>query len=359
MKILALTEGADHVCCRYRIEAFRPAFAGRGWTLAVQPLATSAWRRWRQFREARAYDVVILQRKLLPWWQTASLRRQAKTLVFDFDDAVYGRDSYSPKGHASISRQLRFWGVAFAADAVLAGNEHLRDRAAAIVGADRVHFAPTCVEPQRYSLAAHSAAGGDVQLVWIGQRSTLPSVAAMASHLAAAAAAVPGLALRVVSDVFPSLGGIRVIERPWEAAGEANELAVADVGVSWLPDDPWSRGKCGLKVLQFMAAGLPVVANRVGVHEAMIVDGETGFLADAPEEWSAAIRRLANDPGLRRTMGAAARRRVEERYSVAQWSARLAAVLAETARSRTRRASSAIGRKDGSYSTRPSTAGAR
>lgn len=359
MKLLALTEGTEHVCCRYRIEAYRPAFAARGWTLEVQPLAAGVWGRRRQFLAARDADLVILQRKLLPWWQTAQLRRCAKALVFDFDDAVYGRDSYSPKGHASLVRQLRFWGIAFAADAVLAGNAHLRDRAAALAGDERVHLAPTCVEPQRYSLAAHAAIGGDVQLAWIGQRSTLPSVEAMASQLAAAAAAVPGLGLRIVSDAFPRLAGIRTIERRWEAAAETKELAVADIGVSWLPDDAWSRGKCGLKVLQFMAAGLPVVANRVGVHAEMIVEGQTGFLADTPAEWSAAVARLAADPGLRRAMGTAARRRVEEHYSVACWSGRVANLLAETARSHARRSASAVSRKGGSFSARPSTAGAR
>ena len=65
-----------------------------------------------------------------------------------------------------------------------------------------------------------------------------------------------------------------------------------------------------------MAAGLPVVANRVGVHPEMIVPGETGFLADTPEEWVTAIRTLVDNPPLRRVMGAKARELVRQRYSV-------------------------------------------
>jgi glycosyltransferase involved in cell wall biosynthesis len=83
-----------------------------------------------------------------------------------------------------------------------------------------------------------------------------------------------------------------------------------------MPDDNWSRGKCGLKLLQYMAAGLPVVANRIGVHKEIVLHGETGFLADTAEEWQNAIGQLATDPALRRRMGAAGRRRLAADYSV-------------------------------------------
>ena len=92
--------------------------------------------------------------------------------------------------------------------------------------------------------------------------------------------------------------------------------AAADIGISWLPNDLWSRGKCGLKVLQYMAAGLPVVANPVGVQGDMVRHGETGFLANTDEEWLEAIGRLARDPVLRQCMGRAGRRRVEAHFSV-------------------------------------------
>ncbi|MGH7221957.1 MAG: glycosyltransferase, partial [Gemmataceae bacterium] len=95
------------------------------------------------------------------------------------------------------------------------------------------------------------------------------------------------------------------------------EIARADIGISWIPDDSWSRGKCGLKVLQYLAAGLPVIANPVGVQVEMVKHGETGFLAQTPAEWIEAVRRLAQDPELRIRMGRAGRRLVETRYSVA------------------------------------------
>src|SRR5205823_8780079 len=132
-----------------------------------------------------------------------------------------------------------------------------------------------------------------------------------------------GLNLKVICDRSLKFAHLPTRFCPWSEATEARELAAADIGISWLPPDAWSQGKCGLKLLQYMAAGLPVVANPVGVQANMIEHGETGYLAESPAEWQEAIGRLMHDPELRRRFGQAGRRRVEERYSVAvgaqQW----------------------------------------
>jgi glycosyltransferase involved in cell wall biosynthesis len=145
--------------------------------------------------------------------------------------------------------------------------------------------------------------------------------------LAAAAARLPGLELRVICNRFPQLAGIPVVPRQWSAASEAFELADADIGISWLPDDPWSLGKCGLKVLQYMAAGLPVIANPVGMNREMVVHGETGYLASTPAEWSAAVARLAGSIELRQRMGEAGRDLVRQRFSVEHWAPRFAGLI--------------------------------
>src|SRR5205823_1943541 len=119
--------------------------------------------------------------------------------------------------------------------------------------------------------------------------------------------------------------------RPWYEATEADELATADIGISWLSDDAWTRGKCGLKVLQYMAAGLPVVANAVAVQAQMVICGETGFLAETPDEWCAAVEQLAIDPELRLRMGAAGRQLVEAEYSVRAGAERWRTVLDQLA----------------------------
>ncbi len=113
--------------------------------------------------------------------------------------------------------------------------------------------------------------------------------------------------MRVVCDRFPDLGRMPVVPIPWSEANEADDLAAGDVGVSWIPDDVWSRGKCGLKVLQYQAAGLPVLANPVGVHPAMIQPGRNGWLPATSAEWLECIRNLQQDLELRRRLGRASR----------------------------------------------------
>jgi glycosyltransferase involved in cell wall biosynthesis len=327
MKVLALTEGPNHVCYRYRIEAFAAALREGGWTLESLPLLPGTIQRSPQLRLAAEFDAVILQRKLLPLWQVRLLRRASRRLIYDFDDALFHRDSYSRKGPLSFTRLAHFWATIYAADAVIAGNEFLQSQAAQYVEPDKVHLLPTCVDLRLYEPARHRRRRAGARLVWIGGHSTVECLHHAQPVLAATFAQLPGLELRVICNRFPELAGVRVVPRQWSGATESRELAEADIGISWLPDDPWSLGKCGLKVLQYMAAGLPVVANRVGMNRDMVLDGETGFLAESAEEWSAAVERLADDPALRERMGRAGRDLVRERYCVESWAPRYAALI--------------------------------
>lgn len=326
MRLTALVESPSHVCCRYRLAAFRPALARAGHTLELRSLPRRWWSRARVFHALRGCDV-ILQRTLLPRWQLALLRRSARTLLFDFDDAVFLRDSYAAKGLHHAGRLRRFTATVRACDAVIAGNEFLADQAARWTDAARVHVVPTCVDPERYPLAVHERKGSGVCLVWVGSSSTLKGLERAASLFHELGKQVPGLRLKVVCDRSLTLRRLEVVFRPWDEANEPEEIADADIGISWVPDDDWSRGKCGLKVLQYMAAGLPVVANPVGVHTGLITPGETGFLCSTPSQWAEAIARLARNPELRREMGRAGRRRVEADYGVAAWATRWLDVL--------------------------------
>ncbi len=334
MQVLALVEGVDQPCYRYRLEAFAWSMAQQGLYLQVSPLRRRLLPRIAQLLAAGRAEVVILQRKLLPLWQLALLRGAAKHLIYDVDDALFQRDSYHVRGPDSRVRRGRFAATVRVADLVIAGNEYLRQQVAAYVEPGRVRVVPTCIEPTWYAAAAHRRTGAAVRLAWIGQQSNLASLECARGHLAAAAGYLPGLELRVISSSSLQLAGSRVVPIAWSSATEAADLADSDIGVNWLPDDAWSRGKCGLRVLQYMAAGLPVVANPVGMNRSMVVDGETGYLASTPQEWAAAISRLAADPELRRKMGAAGRRLVSHRYSVAGWGPRLAAAVAAVARDR-------------------------
>ena len=317
MRITALVKSPDHVCCRYRLAAYRALWERKGFQLSLRPWPRTFLSRLLLRRQLGRADLIILQRKLLPAWQLALLRRLTGVLLFDFDDAVFLRDSYSPQGCYSSSRARGFATVMRACDAIIAGNDFLRDHATLWTSADRVHVVRTCVDPDRYPLAEHVRAGSRVQLVWIGSASTLRGLERVRPMLENLGERWPGLDFKIICDRFLQLQHLPVLCCPWSQTTEAFELAGADIGISWLPGDLWSRGKCCLKVLQYMAAGLPVVANPVGMQAQLVRHGKTGFLVETPEQWSEAIGRLAHDPELRRRLGRAGRQRVEQDFSFA------------------------------------------
>jgi glycosyltransferase involved in cell wall biosynthesis len=332
MHATALVKAADHVCCRYRLSALRPAFARAGWTLDLKPWPQGWLSRLLLRRELGNPDLLLLQRKLPPAWQLPLLRRAAPWLAFDFDDAVFLRDSYSPRGCHCPRRSRAFAAAVRAADVVVAGNGFLQDQAALWTETDKVHLVPTCVDLARYRPADHERRGAEVQLVWIGSSSTLRGLEQARDVLETLGGRLPGLTLKVICDRFPRLRRLRVLPCPWSSATEAAELRAADIGLSWLPDDLWSRGKCGLKVLQYMAAGLPVVANPVGLQAELVCHGETGLLAATAGELARAVARLADDPDLRRKMGERGRKLVQERFSLAICEQRWRAILGKLGR---------------------------
>jgi glycosyltransferase involved in cell wall biosynthesis len=315
VRLAALVESEAHVCCRYRLAALRPALSAAGHAVDFHPLPQSLLGRFNLGRTLTSYDAVILQRKLLPQWVVARLRRRVQRLIFDFDDALWLRDSYSGKGFDDPKRAARFRATIGAADLVIAGNEYLAAEARTCAPAQRVRIVPTCVDVARYPLAAHDA-GAAVRLVWVGSSSTLRGLERFAPTLSAIGHAVPGARLKLICDRFTEFPDLTIERCTWNGRTEAAEIAAADVGIGWVPDDPWSRGKCGLKVLQYQAAGLPVVANPVGVQAHFVRDGETGFRATTTDEWVTAVRALAADVALRKRLGAAGRKQVEGAYSV-------------------------------------------
>ena len=228
----------------------------------------------------------------------------------------------------------RFAHTVQTADTVVAGNDFLADEALrAGASVERVHVIPTCVEPASYQIARQQ---GGVELVWIGSSSTLQGLERARPIWQELARAVPGLRLRLICDRVPDSFPLPVVLVPWNRETEARELAAGHIGISWIPDDLWSRGKCGLKVLQYQAAGLPVVVNPVGVHREMVREGETGFLATTASEWVLAVTRLISDARMRRRMGLLARQHVEANYSVSAWAETFVSSMTGSSRAKSR-----------------------
>ena len=318
MRIVALVKSHDHVCCRYRVAAFRAHFESLGHQVEIRPWSASWFVQQMLPAFGNDIDALIVQRKLFPSWQLNLLRRHVRWLIYDFDDSIFLRSSYNPRGNHCPKRLSQFRHMVQIADAVIAGNEYLREQATAFTDPAKVHLIPTCVDVDRYRLAVHDPDKPRVKLAWIGSSSTLRGLEKVRGLLDRLGENSPPLQLKVICDRSITLSHLNVDFHPWQEANEASELADADIGISWLPDDAWSEGKCGLKVLQYMAAGLPVFANPVGMQKKLVHAGVTGFLVQTPEEWDAAVRRLARDPDLRRRMGLAGRRHVEAEYQVSR-----------------------------------------
>jgi len=284
--------------------------------MTVRPLWGAGSGFFAILREAARSDVVLVQRRLLSPAKLGLLRRCARRMIYDVDDAVFLRDSNSVRPAVSWRRRNRFRAIVAACDGVIAGNNYLARHAARWSRGGLSTCIPTCVDPAAYHPAADCRGRNGLRLAWIGSSSTLPSLSEIASALSDANKRLPGLELHVICDQTPDLPGVKVVLHSWSSVSEAADLARCDAGVSWLPDHPWSRGKCGLKVLQYMAAGLPVVVNSVGIHREIVSDGVQGRVVHRPDEVAEALMHLAGAPDVRRQMGLAGRQRVSAEYSV-------------------------------------------
>lgn len=345
---------------RLRFLAYLPALRQAGFRITEAPLldddylralyaggridrthiAAAYARRLRALRTARRHDLVWLEKEALPWLPAqveATAGLGTVPYVMDIDDAWFER--YARHRLAPVRALLgtKFATLARNARIVLAGNPYLADWAAG-AGARDVRIQPTVVDLARYPVAHYPTSalaergGGDAATAtatvgWMGSPSTASYLAAIGGALARLGSSVR---LRVVGAAGLELP-VPATCVPWCEDNEAEELARFDIGVMPLPDEPWERGKCGYKLIQYMAAGRPVVASPVGVNVTLVRHGVNGFLAEDEESWMEALGRLAADPDLRARMGAAGRRMVEERYNLAVATPPLAQALREAA----------------------------
>ncbi|MGH7753660.1 MAG: glycosyltransferase family 4 protein, partial [Gemmatimonadales bacterium] len=281
-----------------------PLLARLAWAMKLQHMV---WNRWRDILSARHYDAVFLQRDLLPIRVAALeglLRRINQRVIFDFDDAIFVRPSWAAaRTGEQEDRRLRAkveWIIA-GARAVVVSNGYLADFARRLNAV--VHVIPTPVDTDRLRPREPRRQRGAVVLGWIGTAANLFYLREMEALLRRLGERHQ-FQVKIVCNPaqpaeYPSLPPRMLQICAWSLDREAEHFSEMDIGIMPLRDDAWTRGKAAFKLLQFMAAGIPVVASAVGHNVEVIRDGMTGFLARTPEEWSAAVGRLAGDPELR------------------------------------------------------------
>lgn len=333
LKILALTRyGRQGASSRLRFEQFVPAFQKLGIDVEVSPLLSDAYlnrlyagagRSWLDITvdylmrlpwlmRAKQYDLLWIEKELfpdLPAWFESLFAKLGIRYIVDYDDAIFHNYDLSKNPWRrtlvqKIDRVMRH------ASLVVCGNRYLAERAQS-AGASRVTVLPTVIDIDRYAVRV-KAPTETVVIGWVGSSATVKYLDLI----------IP--ALRQLSREFHlklcvigaklKVEGIDVDNIPWSETDEVNQIQSFDIGIMPLLDSAWERGKCGYKLIQYMACSVPVVASPVGVNQEIVEDGVSGYLAGDTESWVEALRKLANAPERRRQFGARGRALVEERY---------------------------------------------
>jgi glycosyltransferase involved in cell wall biosynthesis len=352
LRILALTRyGSRGASSRLRTFQYGPALQYEGIVLDVWPLLPDAYlerlyatgsfslpmfaaayaKRMLLGITAARYDLLWIEKELFPWLPAVveeSWLAGKPPFVVDYDDAIFHNyDQHRrPLVRHLLGRKIDW--LMRHAQAVIVGNGYLAKRAR-MAGAREVEIIPTVVDLGRYRTRDALPQVDSLTIGWIGTPRTVFYLERFRPVLAALIQRFPAIRFRLLA-IGPSAlawDGLPVEVRPWSEATEASDLHECDVGIMPLDDDAWSRGKCGYKLVQYFACGLPVVASPVGVNRELVDHGGNGFLAASAEDWLAALTALCRDPGLGQRMGRAGRSLVEERYCIAATAPRLAAIL--------------------------------
>ncbi len=329
MKLLAVIEPGQAPSTRLRLRDCIDRYAQSGIeTTVISARRSSLRERVKLIREAANHDAVILFKTTgFASIELSLLQRANPRIIFDFDDAVMfrgqkHREPLRGKDFKKFVRTLKH------CTAAVAGNNFLAGFAAAC--GIRVITLPTAIDLAKYSLK-HAGSGSGLTIGWVGLSDGLPYLREIAPALQRLGEMFPGLKLTVVSDKPLQLDGVTVENHTWQQETEQTELARFDVGIMPLWDSVWTRGKCGYKILQYMAAGVPAVASAVGANNDIIDHGVNGFLVRTQDDWVNSISVLLKNPTLRHDFGERGRELVEKKYSLDRFAERYISLLREVA----------------------------
>lgn len=317
MKIAALTSGRNVPSSRFRVRQYIDLFAARGHRVVEYcPLVGKyagpksaphlVYRAINAAKVASRIPGVIGSRRADATWLEREMvsrnftleRYLGSPLVFDVDDAIWAG---SDRAASAVAR------IAERADVVLAGNSYIADWFSG--RARDVRIVPTALDAARF-IPGPPAGLRRFRLVWTGLATNLVYVYAIERALSDFLAARDA-EIVIVADERPQFTQIphdRVVFVRWSPENEAEALKIADVGLMPLPDDEWTRGKCSLKMIQYMATGLPSVVSPVGMNRDILAMAHVGFGAATDDEWRSALDGLWSDETLRRRMGTEGRK---------------------------------------------------
>ncbi|MGA2786310.1 MAG: glycosyltransferase [Verrucomicrobiota bacterium] len=341
--LLAFTLGVNHPSSRLRIAAYADHFLRRDWHLQMYhfdsgmgkslPRAGSWWTRatrrlrrgWLTARAAAALrrlepDEPIVISRALPVSRQPFLKAP-NPMVLDIDDALY----LGPGRNRLLELCQR-------AQVVVCGNHTIAGELSPF--SRRCVVIPTVVDTDRFRVRTDHRLNGPLRVGWLGSSMSLEQTLLPWLDMLGEIRRQVSFALVVISDEPPNflrdIGWARYL--PWSPAVEKSIADHMDVGLMPLQDAPYQAAKCGAKLVQYMAAGLPVIATPVGVNRDLVVDGVTGCWATDANDWRQAIHRLAEQETLRAAFGQAGRKHVVQNYSIARWADQWVDLLNELGR---------------------------
>jgi glycosyltransferase involved in cell wall biosynthesis len=280
----------------------------------------SIFKRLGEVMKAKQYDLVFVQREAFMLGTAFFEKAIGKKvpMIFDFDDSIWLQTvSEANKKLGFLKDASKTSKIIQHSKLVFAGNEFLAQYARQFN--QRVVIVPTTIDTDIYR-SQKTGSNGKVCIGWSGSFTTI-------EHFETAIPALKRIKEKYSDKVYFKIIGdgkyyckeLETQGLPWKADTEVKDLSEIEIGIMPLPDTEWAKGKCGLKGLQYMALGIPTLMSPVGVNTQIIQNGENGFLPKNEDAWVEYISVLVEDELLRKNVGEAGKRTIENCYSIETW----------------------------------------
>jgi len=315
MKILFLLEGENTPSSRLRVLPYINHVHNAGFDIKLIYIPNNFLYRWKIFIEAYLSDIVFIQKKLFHYWEIYFLSKLNKNIIYDFDDAVMYSSNNGLSSDFDINRNKykRFLKTVQASKWVIAGSKDLKNSIKFY--AEKIAVIPTPIDTDRYIPKLYKQKGEDITIGWIGTKGNLIYLNLIKNVLSSLAKKY-SIFLKIVCDDFIDIEGVPIIKKKWSLEDEIVDLQSFDIGIMPLIDNPWTRGKCGFKILQYMGVAVPVVCSNVGINKSIIKDGINGYLASNENEWYNKLSILIKDSDHRKDIGIKGIETIQKEYSL-------------------------------------------
>jgi glycosyltransferase involved in cell wall biosynthesis len=287
----------------------------------VKALGRGFARRFLILFRVSQFDFVFIHREAMPVgppiieWVISKVL--CKRIIYDFDDAIWLTDRTNESWLLRILKwRTKVSSICTWSYKISCGNEYLAEYAKQFN--KNVIVNPTTIDTENQHVPSIHREGKleHITIGWTGSHSTLKYLYAIESIIKALEDDQKQLQFIIIADYPPSLSVPSAVFVPWSKKTEIVDLAKIDIGIMPLPDDEWSKGKCGFKALQYMAMEIPTIASPVGVNAKIIDHGVDGFLCSTSEEWISTLKELIKDFELRKRIGKNGRKKIIKYYSV-------------------------------------------